>query len=134
MKKILISIVSIIIIFIIFSGISFAQEAGEAQGETTNPNSIRGRLENVRKETSYAPENGQTLITRVANIIKSILGLLGIVFLILTIISGFQWMMSGGNEEIISKAKKRMKNSVIGLGIVLLSFSISMFVFDLLIR
>ncbi len=130
MKKILISILSIIIIFVIFSQISFAQET---EGQI-NPNSLQGKLDKVRSEAGYAPANGQSMIHMVSLIIKSILGLLGIVFLILTIISGFQWMLSNGNEEIIKKAKSRMKNSVLGLGIIFLSFAISSFIFDILIQ
>lgn len=130
MKKILISILSIIIIFVIFSQISFAQ----GTEQQINPNSLQGKLEKVRSTSGYAPANGQSMIHMVSLIIKSILGLLGIVFLILTIISGFQWMLSNGNEEIIKKAKSRMKNSVIGLGIIFLSFAISTFIFDILIQ
>ncbi|HNV96879.1 MAG TPA: hypothetical protein PKL13_01000 [bacterium] len=126
MKKILISIVSIIIIFIIFSNISLAMN------ETFG--TIGGRLEDVREASGYAETNEVLLLTRIAFIIRLIMGFLGIAFLILTIISGFQWMMSGGNEEIISKAKNRIKNSVIGLAIILLSYSISIFIFDLLIH
>ena len=126
MKKILISIVPIIIIFIIFSNISLAMN------ETFG--TIGGRLEDVREASGYAETNEVLLLTRIAFIIRLIMGFLGIAFLILTIISGFQWMMSGGNEEIISKAKNRIKNSVIGLAIILLSYSISIFIFDLLIH
>lgn len=59
------------------------------------------------------------------NIINAILAFLGLFFLILIIYAGFQWMMSGGNEEIITKARKRLINAIIGLLIVLGSWIIA---------
>jgi Type IV secretion system pilin len=64
----------------------------------------------------------------IGNIIKTTLGLIGILFLILIIIGGFQWMTAGGNEETITKAKQRIINSTIGLVVVLLAYAISYFI------
>ncbi len=64
----------------------------------------------------------------VGNIINVVLGFLGIIFVILIIVSGFQWMLAGGNSDAINKAKGRMINAIIGLVIVLAAFSINAFV------
>jgi hypothetical protein len=128
LNKILISILSIIIVFVIFSQISFAVEPTDE----TMVNSIQGRVEAVRGEAGYAQADKYSIINMISLIIQSILSLLGIIFLVLILISGFQWMMSNGNEEIIGKAKDRIKNSIIGLAIVVLSFSISVFVFSII--
>lgn len=64
----------------------------------------------------------------VANIIKVALGIVGTIFIILTIYAGFLWMTGGGNEDNISKAKKILIASVIGLAIVLSSYAITYFV------
>ncbi len=66
----------------------------------------------------------------VATIISVVLSLLGIVFLVLVVFSGFQWMTAGGNEATIEKAKKRLINSVIGLIIVLAAYVITYFIFN----
>ena len=55
----------------------------------------------------------------IINIINVILTFIGLFFIIMIIISGFQWMTSGGNEETITKAKKRITSSIIGVAIVL---------------
>ena len=140
---------SIIIIFIIFSNISFATEANDPGGgsgteepaeedsnnstnASSSKNMIIGKLQKVGDEAGYPQAHDYTIIDTIAIIIKSILSLLGIIFLILTIISGFQWMTAGGNEDTINKAKAKLKNSIIGLAIVLLSFTISTFVFNVL--
>ncbi|HMB65865.1 MAG TPA: pilin [Patescibacteria group bacterium] len=64
----------------------------------------------------------------VANIIEVILGFLAIIFVGLIIWSGFEWMTAGGNEEKVGQAKKRLKNSVIGLIIILMAYGITYFV------
>jgi hypothetical protein len=69
--------------------------------------------------------NGQSLPNRIIGIINIALTLVGLLFLVMIIISGFQWMTSGGNEELISKAKKRLIGAIIGLAIVLGAWIIS---------
>ena len=70
----------------------------------------------------------------VGNIIQVILGFLGIIFVILIIVSGYQWMTAGGNSDTIKKAKDRMINAVIGLIIVLAAYSITWFVVDVVLK
>jgi hypothetical protein len=65
----------------------------------------------------------------VAIVIKLVLGFLGIIFVILMIFSGYQWMTAGGNEEQVKKATARIKNAVIGLIIVVFAYGITAFVF-----
>jgi len=61
-------------------------------------------------------------------IIGYALGLLGIVFVCLTIYAGFLWMTAQGNEEQITKAKKMITNAVIGFIIISLAYVITSFV------
>jgi hypothetical protein len=64
----------------------------------------------------------------VSQIIATVLGFLGLLFLVLIIVSGIQWMTAGGNEESVTKAKKRLVNAVIGLAIIFVAFIITVFV------
>jgi hypothetical protein len=41
-----------------------------------------------------------------ARIIRIVLGVIGTIFLVLTVYAGFLWMTAAGNDEQISKAKK----------------------------
>jgi hypothetical protein len=66
-------------------------------------------------------------------IIQYVLGFLGIIFLILIITGGYQWMTAGGNEETIAKAKKRIINATIGIVIVLAAYVITDFIFTFLV-
>ncbi|MEK7681163.1 MAG: IPT/TIG domain-containing protein [Patescibacteria group bacterium] len=69
----------------------------------------------------------------VAKIIKTALGLLGIVAIVLVLYGGYVWMTAGGDEEKISQAKKILVNSFIGLAIILSSYAITSFVLNRLI-
>jgi cytochrome bd-type quinol oxidase subunit 2 len=65
--------------------------------------------------------------TTAATIIRAGLQLIGIVFIILIIYAGATWMMAGGNEDSIEKAKKIIKAAIIGLIIVVSAYSITYF-------
>lgn len=68
----------------------------------------------------------------IARIVGYILAMIGIVFLVYIIMAGYSWMMAGGNEEKIKKAKDKIVNSTIGLAIILLAYILSSAIFDLL--
>jgi hypothetical protein len=72
--------------------------------------------------------DGDSLKIRVLQIIRILLGLLGIITVCLVIFAGFKWMTAGGNEEQIKDAKSMLKNAVIGLAIILMSWSITSYV------
>lgn len=68
----------------------------------------------------------------IASAIRIALGFLAIIFIVLIIISGYQWMTAGGNEEAVSKSQKRIKNAIIGLLIVILAYAVTAFVFKVM--
>lgn len=71
--------------------------------------------------------------TIVANVIKIILGFLGIVAVIIILLGGFKWMTAGGNEEKVGEARKLIGQGVIGLVIILAAFGIATFVINSLL-
>lgn len=75
-------------------------------------------------------EGGSDLATIFTTIILVVLGFLGIIFLFLTLQSGFKWMTSQGNEKTVEEAKGSLKNAVIGLFIVLAAYAITTAVFN----
>ncbi len=62
--------------------------------------------------------------------ISAFLGLLGIIFLILIIYSGFNWMTAQGDEEKVTLAKNTLTRAIIGLVIIILAYAITYFVFS----
>jgi len=110
-----------LLLFIVFC---FAGNAS-ANWLTTVDNGGLKQLGEVYGQNKNMPNN---LILVVAQIIRVLLGLLGIIFLALLIWSGFNWMTAGGEEEKVTKAVDTIKRAVIGLIIILASFAIASFV------
>ncbi len=110
---------------------NLALPAAQAEGwwDTVN----QGGLADVGTAYGVAggvPSENSDIRLIAARIIRIVLELLGLIFLILIIYAGFQWMMAGGDEEKVTSAKKLLINSVIGLIIILAAWSIATFVFN----
>jgi hypothetical protein len=58
-------------------------------------------------------------------IIRFALQILGLIVFCLIIYAGFVWLTSGGNSEKVATAQKIIRNSVIGLAIILSAYSIT---------
>lgn len=69
-----------------------------------------------------------TLEAYIASLVKALLSLIGVVFVALIIYGGFLYLTSGGAEDKIKKAKSTLKNSLIGLLIVLSGYSVTYFI------
>jgi len=69
-----------------------------------------------------------------ARIINMALSGLGFLSLVLIVYGGARWMLARGNEEEIKKAKDIIVGAVIGMVIVLASYSIAQFVFNNLVN
>ena len=63
-----------------------------------------------------------------ANVIRIVLGFLGIIAVSIIIYAGWIWMTAEGNSEKIEKAKKILINASIGLLIILSAFAITTFI------
>jgi hypothetical protein len=89
------------------------------------------RLKNTASQADYSVLSGTTLQNIIIDVVLYLLGSVGAIFLIMTIIAGVQWINAGGNEEIITKAKTRLKNAIIGFVLVTLAFIIITTLLDL---
>ncbi len=66
-------------------------------------------------------------------VISAALGLVGIIFLVLTVYGGYIWMIARGDEGKVEKAKETISRSLIGLIVVLAAYAITYFVIDKLL-
>ncbi|MFH0853949.1 MAG: Ig-like domain-containing protein [bacterium] len=105
-----------------FVKIVFAQEA-PVWGEN-NEASIA-----LEEETGLTKTDPRIIIV---NIIRIFLGFLGVILVILVMYAGFLWMTAGGDENKITQSKTILKNSLIGLLIILSSYAIVSFVLRML--
>lgn len=83
-------------------------------------------LNSVRDKIGGEVEGDLNVI--VGNIIKTVLSLIGLIFLLLTVYAGYLWMTARGNEENVTKAKEIFKSSIMGLFIVVSAYAITVFV------
>ncbi|NCF74984.1 MAG: hypothetical protein GWO87_00640 [Xanthomonadaceae bacterium] len=112
MKKIIsLAFISIFLFSMMFSSVALAQGFGMDYVTTLG----------------LGTEGLRSMISSVVNIL---LGFLGILAIIVVLVGGFQWMLSGGNEEKVASARGMIIAGVIGLAIVLASFAIVKFVVE----
>ncbi len=116
----------------------FAQEA-QTNGQvinTTGPANPINMLQNVATGNSgpYGSTDENTLPTILGYIINGALSLLGIIFIVLMVLAGYNWMMASGNEQRVEEAKDTIKRAIIGLVIVLGSWAIWNFILSNIIE
>lgn len=72
--------------------------------------------------------SGANATLRFADTISKIIGFLtilgGIWFMVQLILGAFSWISAGGDKQHLDSAKKRITNAIIGLFIVVVSFSL----------
>jgi len=95
---------------------------------------ILDQLEPIEDIYGQEDVESDTFAKAIADIIKIILGFLGVIFLVLILYAGFMWMTSAGNDEKIGKAKKTMVAAVIGAAIVLSAYLVTFFIVDALLE
>jgi cytochrome bd-type quinol oxidase subunit 2 len=116
---------SLIFLVITLFNINFVQASvlqGNVLGEMTNNTTA------LQNKAGYDP--AVTVGTVVASVVKGFLALLGIIFVILLILAGYNWMTAAGDEDKINKAKDTIKAAIIGLIIVVAAYSITYFIFQ----
>jgi len=75
----------------------------------------------------------QDIRVTVARIIKTVMGLLGIVAVVIVLVGGFKWMTAGGNEEQVGEAKKWLFSGVIGMAIIFSAWALTNFIVNSLV-
>lgn len=86
-------------------------------------------------QTTQPTDNEHELARIIGIVIEAVLSLLGVVFLILIIFAGYNWMTAAGEEEKVKKATDTLTHAIIGLIIVISAYAIYAFIFNkLLIR
>ncbi len=73
------------------------------------------------KEDIYVPQY-------VGIVISTLLGIIGVVFLIIIVYAGMQWMLAQGEETKISHARSMIFQAIIGLIIVFAAYALTSYV------
>lgn len=116
-KRIL--LISLIIVF--FLPILVAAAASNLQDAFSGP-----LLSDVSRKAGYS--GAYSAYDIIGLVVKGALSLLGVVFLILMVYGGYEWMTAHGDEQKVTKAKDTIRSAIIGLIVVLGAYAISYFV------
>ncbi len=88
-------------------------------------------LDPLQNEVGYSTRDLRAVV---GSIIKTVLGFLGVVAIVIILIGGFKWMTAGGSEEKVGEAKKWLISGIIGLAIILAAYAITTFVISSLME
>ena len=87
--------------------------------------SALSKLQTVGKDSGYSPNTDQYTIADIAGVGVSIFfSLLGLIFIILILYGGYNWMSAAGDNSKVEKAKDTIRRAVIGLIIITGSYAI----------
>jgi hypothetical protein len=114
---------------VFFSVFSFASASNLSDAFSSDKN-LKSSADKMGYEVVGQPSPEMV----VSIVIQTVLGLLGVIFMILLVYGGILWMTAGGNDQQIEKAKKIITNSIIGLVVVLLAYSISILVLSIFVN
>ena len=90
------------------------------------------KLENVGVTRGpYKNPGGEFGVSQIVGVVvQAALALIGVIFLILMIYAGYNWMTARGEEEKVEKAKDTITRAFIGLIIVVGAYAIWSFAFN----
>jgi hypothetical protein len=115
------------ITLLVFSALmSLPLAASAADPATPTPGKAKDLLQKVGDASGYVTDNGSNsnLFALIGNVINIVLGILGVVFVILMVYAGYNWLTAMGDQAKVEKAKDTIWRAVIGLIIVVGSYAI----------
>ncbi len=124
-----------IIFFVLIIGLSISQTSflhAEGLLDPSAAQDIKDMTSQIEQSAGFQTTN--TVGDVIAIVIKAFLSLLALIFVILIILAGFNWMTAEGDEDKVRKAKDTIKRAMIGLTIILAAYAITYFVFAHLSR
>lgn len=107
----------IITFFVLLPNISIVKAAG-----------LDKAFSNAKDVATTTYNTSISVETVVSDVISTVLALIGVLFVVLMISAGFEWMTAAGNETKVDKARSIIKTSFIGLLIVIAAYAITYFV------
>ena len=116
------------------AGNGFLAWVSVVAAQTTVQTGLPGSQSNLTAiGTAAEIQSAQNLPALIGNIINVILGLLGIVFVILVIYSGIQYILSRGDSKKVEAANDNIRTAIIGLVITVAAYAISNYVIGALV-
>lgn len=77
----------------------------------------------------FSEENADSTVL-IARLVNAVITISGVIFLILLVYGGMLYLLAGGSEDNVKKAKRLLVSSIVGLIIIVSSYAISFYVFE----
>ncbi len=103
----------------------------QAQTNVTNLLWGNGVTTNALNDVNLGSKDPRAIAVQV---IKVLLGFLGLIAVVIIMLGGFKWMTAGGNEDQIAEAKNLMVAGAVGLIIILASYGLAGFIVNMAIN
>jgi len=133
MKKFRIILVSCLVLIVLVSlaNLCLAAAVSPLKDDAAE---IKRQADALAGNTGAGFNTSMDVTNIVGNFIIGFLALLGIIFIVLIILAGYNWMTAAGEEEKVNKAKDTLARAIIGLVITVGAYAISQFVMDRLLK
>jgi len=133
MKKFRIILVSCLVLIVLVSlaNLCLAAAVSPLKDDAAE---IKRQADALAGNTGAGFNTSMDVTNIVGNFITGFLALLGIIFIVLIILAGYNWMTAAGEEEKVNKAKDTLTRAIIGLVITVGAYAISQFVMDRLLK
>ncbi|MFA6106080.1 MAG: hypothetical protein WC745_00160 [Patescibacteria group bacterium] len=95
-------------------------------------NDVKTFASDVAKEGGYETGSTASIGAVIASLVLGFMALLGIIFIILIILAGWKYLNARGDEQKTKESLDQIRHAVIGLIIIIASYSITYFVFNAL--
>lgn len=113
---------ALLLLVLLVPSIMFAQSSGQTPGE-------RFGLDAAVQGTGVIQKKAPDVV---GQIIFNVLTIVGVLFLVLIVWGGVMWMVSGGNEKSIGRAKQILITATVGLVIIVLGYTITFYIVEAL--
>jgi hypothetical protein len=70
----------------------------------------------------------------IGSLIQIALGFLGVISVVIILMGGFKWMVSGGNNDNVKEAQTLIFGGVVGLAVIVSAWAITSFVVEAILK
>ena len=110
------------LVFLSLGCLLLVPAAGHAQ---SLKDQVSGQLNAGGAKAGFDTKNTKPPQVIIAEVVKMILGFTGIIFTVLVIYAGYNYLTSNGEEDKVATAQKTLKGAVIGLTETLIAYAIT---------
>jgi len=94
-----------------------------------NNEELQEESDAFQQASGYSIDDGTGAYQLLATVLQVFLGLLGIIFIYLMVIAGYNYMTAAGDQAKVEKAIDTIQRAIIGLVIIVTAYAITAFIF-----